>query len=165
MKKNVIYILLPIVLIVWGTIIYRIFNTVNHTTALNTNTSAITNANFSNVLDTFSINPIYNDPFIRKKQVIEPILHTQTTIAKPTKEKELVKKNDTDTQNNKNWPNIIYHGRVKNVETQQQFAIVQINGLSVFMKSGDVESELKLLKITDDSIEVSFQNNKKIIKK
>jgi hypothetical protein len=164
MKKKVIYILLPIVLMVWGTIIYRIFNTVNQKNTNVTNTIAIANTDFSNDLDTFSINPFYNDPFLRKKQIAETI-HTQTAFAKPIKVEELVKKNDSDTDNNKQWPSIIYHGRVKNIESQQQFAIIQINGQSVFMKTGDSESDLKLLKITDDSVEVSFKNNKKIIRK
>jgi len=162
MKKKVIYILLPIVLMVWGTIVYRIFNTVNNKTTQNTNTIAIANTNFSSDLDTFSINPYYNDPFLRKKLAIQST-HEQSTLTKPIKTKEPVKKNETD--NNIQWPSIVYYGRVKNMESEKQFAIIQVNGQSVFMKIGDSEHELKLLKITDDSVEVSFKDNKKIIKK
>lgn len=164
MKKNIIYVLLPIVLLLWGTIIYRIFNTVNPKKEQATNITSIINSDFSSDLDTFSINPFYNDPFLRKKQLVETI-HIQPKLNHPLKVIEPVKKNDNETESNKSWPSIIYHGRVKNVESQQQFAIIQINGQSVFMKAGDSESELKLLKIADDSIEVSFKSNKKIIKK
>ena len=65
-NKKLTYILVPLVLIVWGLIIYRIFNTIHNTDdspLLNTPIATI-NGEKNTLLDTFSLQLNYRDPFL-----------------------------------------------------------------------------------------------------
>lgn len=166
-NKKFTYILIPLVLVLWGTIVYRIFHTVNNnnSTTLMDKDSSVSTIQGQIVPDTFSIHPDYNDPFQRQKakNPNSSKIHIQA-----------VTNHSQEQQNTKQainqivaltWPNIIYNGLVKNQKSNKQLAILQVNGQSNIMQVGDIIADVKLVKITTDSVELVFQNTKKAIKK
>ncbi|MFY9310325.1 MAG: hypothetical protein WAQ28_14870 [Bacteroidia bacterium] len=166
-NKKLTYILIPLVAGLWGTILYKIFHTVN-----NKNNDFVINANIltgsmksESAIDTFTINPDYNDPFLGKgiKKPVPsgdqiPAVVNTTQVKKPEKQAPA-------QPALANWPGIIYNGIVKNQKSNKQLAMIQVNGQASIMQEGDVTMDLKLLHITKDSIELMFQNEKKIFKK
>ena len=156
-NKKVVYVLLPIVIIVWGIVFYRIFSVVNPSGAQFTPTSNLSNdlGVENSLVDTFTIIANYRDPFLGKVISSEKHIVGNASINIPTKPLVIPK----------SWPAINYGGMIKIIKSSQQTALVYINGESKMMKMGDVETEVQLLKIYADSIEVMFQKGKRMVKK
>lgn len=163
-NKKLNYILIPLVIIVWGAIIYRIFNTVGNEPLTYTNQGQmqLNSGNDKEAVDTFRLMLNYRDPFLGKMQNNENPSHG--AVAKPVTKKAPAPVVSTNTQSVV-WPSITYGGMIKNQNANKQFVFVQINGNVNIMKAGDVVNSVELLRITTDSIEVSFQNQKKYIRK
>lgn len=162
-NKKLLYILIPVVLLVWGIIIYRIFNVVNGSNSNEVlKSSIIENVNNENLVDTFSIHPNYRDPFISKraKKTISENKIT-STITKP----DVIKKVSNTAPISNKWPSIVYNGLIKNEKSNKQLALVQINGQSNILQLGNVAEGVELTKIFRDSIEVKFNSEKRFIRK
>lgn len=166
-NKKLIYILIPLVVALWGTIIYRIFHTVNNKntdSAINKNIFTSTMQN-QTVPDTFSIHPVYSDPFLRHKNHNTNHSKIQTQGSTNVEKVKKITKPEPSPVASLPWPGITYNGLVKNQKSNKQLAMVQINGQAGIMQVGDILSEVKLLNVTKDSIETVFHNEKKIFKK
>lgn len=163
-NKKLLYILIPIVLLVWGVIIYRIFNVVNGSGSNEVRKSSfVENTVNENLIDTFSIHPNYRDPFISKRAKKTTFENKITsTVTKP----DLIKKvaNVVVPLSNK-WPSIVYNGLIKNEKSNKQLALVQINGQSNILQLGNVAEGVELTKIFRDSIEVKFNLEKRFVRK
>lgn len=166
-NKKLTYILIPLVLGLWGTILYKIFHTVNtKSTDLSVNKNIITdNMQTQTVLDTFSIHPVYNDPFLRKKTNNANYQKAQPKPATNISETKKVVKPEVTQPSAITWPGIVYNGLVKNQKSNKLLAMIQVNGQSNIMQTGDVFAELQLVKVTKDSIEILFHSERKTIKK
>ena len=158
-NKKLIYILLPLTAIIWGMIVYRIFFDTN---AQEESSLFVQNKSTQNRAvappDTFELLLNYPDPFLKHERRVIPNTDVSTTKKeaepKPQKPAEVV-----------NWPAIKYGGLVRQVNQENELAIVTINGSSQLMKTGETVNDIKLIKIYNDSIIVSFQTQKRTIKK
>lgn len=163
-NKKLLYILIPVVLLVWGVIIYRIFNVVNSSGSNEVRKSSfVENTVNETLIDTFSIHPNYRDPFISKRAKKTTFENkVVSTITKP----DLIKKvsNVVVPLSNK-WPSIVYNGLIKNERSNKQLALVQINGQSNILQLGNVAEGVELTKIFRDSIEVKFNSEKRFIRR
>ena len=158
-NKKAIYFLLPLVLIIWGLIIYRI---VSGSASDNYVQSAAVNIPLKlnqEKVDTFSIYADYSDPFLDyiwefddsgsdEEAVVEEIV---PVIEKPP---III-----------NWPKISFGGIVKNQKSNKQVIIINIGEVGHLMKAGDVVSGVTLKKVFNDSIQVSFEKENKTIVK
>jgi len=61
------------------------------------------------------------------------------------------------------WPSIIYKGVIQNNSTGKALASLSINGKEIFLKKGDTEQDITLLKLLKDSVEVSFKSEKRFV--
>ncbi len=142
MKKNTkTYLLLAIVLIIWGTIAYRIFS------SLSSDTGPEVKVNLQYfkpkpiaARDTFSISGDYRDPFLgtiygNKEKI--------TTTKKPPKVQESVPDRD-----------IRYTGLITDASTKQKIFFVGINGQQHLMGTGDKIDGVTLLSGTLETITV-----------
>ncbi|MES2141095.1 MAG: hypothetical protein V4511_15420 [Bacteroidota bacterium] len=162
-NKKLLYILIPVVLLVWGVIIYRIFNVVNGSNSNEVLKSVIIeNVNNENLIDTFSIHPNYRDPFISKRA--KKTTSENKVVSAITKPDIIKKVTNTVPVSNK-WPNIVYNGLIKNEKSNKQLALVQINGQANILQLGNVAEGVELTKIFRDSIEVKFNLEKRYIRK
>jgi len=160
-NKKLLYILIPITLLVWGLIVYRVVGAMQgEETLSNFSPVVYTEAESENTLDTFSISENYPDPFLRKNiKVNIPTnnnsqTQSQKNIAKQTSAPPL-KNNPLPT-----LPKIAYLGLIKNQKQNKQIALIQINDNLNNMKIGDKIEGVELLKVFKDSIIVVFQKQK-----
>ena len=159
-NKKLIYLLLPVVIAIWGIIFYRIFNTTggdenNVVKEIN----AGTDKGQSSYTDTFSISANYRDPFMGKLAVGNNDQPKATT----SMQKKAVEPKPQPAPTP--WPALAYSGMIKNQRSSIQLAMLQVNGQSYNIKSGETVEGVQVMKIYRDSVEVIFQKEKRTIRK
>lgn len=142
-SKN-IKILLPVVIVIWGFLIYKI---VDAFSSENSDITQITQVNFKPPKgvqrDTFSLVPVDTDPF----------LGTVYTKPKPTSHNvKSVHKPKSETQ----WPSIGYLGIVADKKSTTSVYIVSINGQQFLLKKGDTLQKLKIIKGSEENIFIRY---------
>lgn len=163
-NRKLVYILVPLLLAIWGTIVYRLLNVVTNKDISNKpDTGQLMAGNKTSAcVDTFTLTLNYPDPFFVKmiKRVAIGSEQSLLKVIKP--EKKVVATPQAATFV---WPTIIYGGLVKNQKLNKLLALIQINGSATIMQTGDIAQELKLLKVTNDSIEIAFHTEKRVFRK
>lgn len=161
-NKNITYVLLFLVLVIWGTILYKIFfYTESEAEAFSLDKTNLTKIT-PDTTDTFSLSLNYSDPFL-KENVRSNYIPKSTS---PTRKNSHVK--PTTIKNNPStpqvvWPKVKYEGLIKS--NNNSTAILSINGATQFLKVGDSFNDVKVESITKDSVIVSYHKNCKTIKK
>jgi hypothetical protein len=147
--KKKTYLLLVVVIGVWGTIGYRIWTGLNPDLpeVIQHDVNIAFNPKTNTVIDTFSVQAFPRDPFLgvlsKKKK----------TKGKKTIKKEIV------------WIPIQYHGMITKQNKKDRVFIVTIEGQQYVMKVGQLINGVKLLNGNNTSIYVSYKDvKKKIIK-
>lgn len=151
-NKKSIYILLPIVLFIWGAVIYQFFS-FSDTEILDNETNKIAIKPFIiKPKDTFSIKVNSRDPFLgkitddsQKSKVVKP--KSKAVIVK----EELV------------WPQIQYKGIVSDNKEKVKVFMVIINGKTYFMRKGDVENDVKLKEGNREIIYAVYKGDLKVV--
>jgi len=155
-NKKLTYFLIFIVLVVWGMIIYRIFDAAggdDDATAIASVKSVKEVYNdFTIPRDTTKLLLNYRDPFglVKFKDTVgPPVVHHPkskvTLMSKPAM----------------NWGFIQYSGYIRNPSSKKLIALVSING--EMLAEGDTKDQVKLLRNLIDSIKVSFNGKTKFI--
>lgn len=159
-NKKLLYLLVPLTLLLWGSIILKIFNSLSgngEAKSLNQNESLIKNEEIV-FTDTFSLVLNYSDPFLGNG--ISKVANSGNTTAPPAKnikEKQIIVATT--------WPEINYKGLIRNQKSSKQLALVEINGQGNTMRAGESFNNVELTKVFKDSIEVKFGKERKYIKK
>ncbi|WP_163408506.1 hypothetical protein [Flavobacterium ajazii] len=154
-KKN-IYILLPLVLLVWGAVLFQVFSFTNADETL-----PVSNPEFSlkplkiNKRETFAINVNYRDPFLGKMYVSEKASKVKTAHSKTAK---VVKEPEALV-----WPNIVYKGLIADSKGKNKIFVLIIDNKNYFMKIGDTENEIFLKDGDKESIYVKYKGNLNLI--
>ncbi len=148
--KTKTYILLALVLSIWGIISFKIVSVVNPSTpeVLQQHYNMAFKPKFNKTIDTFSIQTVNRDPFLGTLLIRE----------KP-KTKNLKTKMDLV------WLPIVYHGIISKQNSKAKVFIVSINGQQYLVKSGQVISEITLIRGNSKSILVSYKGVRKTIQK
>ena len=152
------YILLPVVIIVWGIIANRLVKYIKQDTPVSpaeiSEEIRFKPENFKQ--DTFSIVANYRDPFLGAFAVEHPPVSSLPKAPSPPK--PVVVKNIK-------WPVIAFKGLIKNHESQKIYGMMTIDGKlrSVLVK--DEILGIKVLDIQRDSIGVVFNNEKRSFRK
>lgn len=151
-----LYLLIPATLIVWGLIIFKIIG--NMHSEENPVTPAFTQATtaIENVSDTFSIHPVYRDPFLGRI-----VQRNELSNDEPKVKQSLIPVVKAPTP----WPAIVYGGIIKNQASNKEMVLLQIDGRDFMVKAGETTGGIQLFKVYRDSIEVHFLKEKKIIHK
>jgi hypothetical protein len=154
-SKKSLYFLMPLVLIIWGMVVYQIIDGL---------------APDLPVSDDFEMGSFRESETLSKplKQLHlpdqDPFLGTTTN----TKKTIQVKKNN-QPQNlsiEQVWPAVEYLGYVKRDSRSGLRAVaMRINGTSYILKSGAIQDSLKLIKATDDYIIMRYKKEQKRFKK
>lgn len=154
-NKKSIYILLPIVLMIWGMLIYQFFS------------FSAPEDSFENVPVEFNIKPFklkertpftinvaYRDPFLGKKYA-PPVTNTNKRVVgikkQPKLEETLV------------WPTIHYKGMISDVKKKQTLFMMVIDDQNFYMKKGDTENEVFLKDGDKESVYVKYKGNLNLI--
>jgi hypothetical protein len=149
-KKN-IYILLPIVILIWGLLIYQFFSFSNH----NADETIVSEAKVKPIkikerqIVSIAIN--YRDPFLGKMYTA---VHRKTLAKKkvttPTPKKVI----DPIV-----WPSILYKGIVSDTKDKNKVFMLIIDGQTFLMKKGSTEREIFLKEGDRESIEVKYKGS------
>ncbi|WP_046744106.1 hypothetical protein [Kordia zhangzhouensis] len=151
-KKGKTYLLLTIVLGIWGAIGYQIFSKLNpdDTPALAVNSEVNFSPKQTIEKDTFSINSEHRDPFLGK-----PYLQKKTSKIKHVSSSKKV---------SVVFPSIVYKGVIsKSDNSSQDIYIIAINGTQQLFKVGKTIDEIKLLKGSKKSISIQYKGAQKTI--
>ena len=150
-KKSKTYILLVVVLGIWGAIAYQFFAKFNTDDSPMVATNSNVNFTPKQTIekDTFSIHTEHRDPFLGK-----PYQQKKTTKVKRTS----VSKKDPIV-----LPPITYKGVISKQQSAQNIYIIEVSGTQQLFKVGKTIQEVKLLKGNKKSITISFKGQRKTI--
>ena len=157
-NKKGVYLLLVVVLIIWGAVVYRLFFQGKGNDSSNfSNHSFVPEAvDLTSLNDTFSIHSNYRDPFLGN---VAP-RNSRSGGTGPAKS---VAK--TPVASVAKWPTIVFHGLIRNQKSNKQVAWVQIDSHSFNMAPGTTQMGVELKRCFKDSILVVFNAEKRTIKK
>ena len=158
-KKNKFqYFLLPIAIIVWGYIIYKIFFYVERVeqSSINEQIGFVEPVEV-NIPETYTLLNNYRDPFSSDFIALE----RDTSLSKLSKVDTLRSKNKTDVVSHDEitCPKIVYKGCILNREKSIEKAFIQIDGSTFSVSTGDTVFGVLIEKLFTDSLIVSFNEN------
>ncbi len=162
-KKKQIVLLVPLVVIIWGVIGYRIYKTVKGNTEVK-ELVTIHNLPVQAVekKEVYTLKLDYSDPFLKNRRSYSPPV--QNTVKAESKPKPVVVK--TVKKIPVRWPNIVYHGLIEHKKDHRILYLVEVDGVSHFMHEGQLQDELELVKAYQDSIWVKYkEEDRKTFKK
>ncbi|SHL98525.1 hypothetical protein [Mucilaginibacter sp. OK098] len=157
-NKKVTYLLGLIVAIVWGIIIYRIFDAAagsdDTVVPVQTNIKKEAYNDFSIPKDTAHLLLNYRDPFGVTKQKdtnVVAVKRIQNRIIPVTQKPAM------------NWNFIQYSGYIRNPASKKLITLISINGQNEMLTEGEVKRQVKLIKNMRDSIKISYNGKIKYI--
>lgn len=144
-KKN-IKILLPLVVLIWGLVIYNIVDAFSsEDIAKNSHTTSSFKAPKVVEKETFAMLPISSDPFLG------------TIYHKPKANKKKQRKVIQEIE----WPTIKYEGFISGATKKTTVFMLTINGYQHLVKKGDTLQRLKVLKGNQENIKLKYKGQTK----
>ena len=156
-SKKSAYILLPIVLIVWGIIFYRIYSGIDDNELISVNHAIPADLKIEMTPSEYSLFLNYNDPFLKNTVRILTSPETQSQ-----KQSMLPK---AKTAEDIKLPELQYTGMIRNAKNKHKIALLTIDQVSYMMKSGESQQNVTLLKVWNDSIQVEMGKKNFYIKR
>jgi hypothetical protein len=155
-NKKSIYILLPVVLLVWGVVIFQFFSFTTPDVVLDNTVLELNIKPFKlKERSTFSVDVNYRDPFLGKVYAVNEASKVKKDVVKvkkkPKPEETIV------------WPTILYKGLISDVKGKNKTFMIVISGKNHFMKVGETENEIFLKDGDKESIYVKYKGNLNII--
>ena len=156
-NKKMMIVLIPLVVVIWGLVLYRILDFQSDEVAtLPPPSKAVIDTNTAKN-EVFHIVADYRDPFlgrVAKKTKPKP----KDAIAR----KKVIKKPPIPVK----WPPIVFGGVIRNQQSKQEVAILTVNQQEALLAVDDKLQGVTLKKIfNNDSILVAMNQHKKTIRK
>ncbi|WP_299548458.1 hypothetical protein [Seonamhaeicola sp.] len=148
-SKTKTYVLLTLVLGIWGVIGYKIMSAVNPKAPETSNNDfeVSFSPKLNTELESFNIQAVDRDPFLGN-------LYTKKkAVAKKLKPLDIV------------WMPITYHGCVTNKTGKNKVFVVSINNKQFLMKLGQTIDSVKLINGSSNGIKVNYKGIRKTIPK
>ena len=157
-NKSVTYLLIGVVLFIWGLVFYRFFNATQEeeTFTPSGHSIALKREKVSIASDTFELILDYRDPFLGKTQVSQTIVksnRTRITKQKISEPKVILPPID--------WSFIAYKGAITNKLSKKEIGIFRINNEDAMMSANDRKADVLILKVTRDSALILYKGIKK----
>ncbi len=150
-SKKSLYVLIPLTLVIWGTVVYKVY------TGLNPELPPVEQFDASRFRE--SVNQ--KDTLVELKlPEYDPFLGTSYR-----KEPVVPKKIKVVQQDQFQWPKVIYLGTVAEKKNKQKVAAIEINGRRQTVERGDLVDSLKIVSISKESLKVQYKGRSKIFKK
>jgi hypothetical protein len=165
------YVLLAASALVWGWVFVKIFGAFFKSEDDNfiKIKKKTTEVNYSTQSDTFELLANYPDPFLKKARGVlmynnvDYRSNVNLTSISSKKVAVVASKKSKKEEPVINWEFIKYKGRITRQSTGKILSLVTINGNDYSLEEGKIVHNVTLLKITHDSIQVSFEGVKKYI--
>lgn len=153
-KKN-IYILLPIVTLIWGILIFQFFSFTTPEES-SRNASPVFNLKPLKIKErkSFTVDVDYRDPFLGKmynEQKVSKVKSVAKIKREPKRQEEII------------WPTIVYKGMISDSKQKNKLFILVIADKNYFMKIGDTENDIFLKEGDKESVYVKYKGNLNLI--
>lgn len=149
-NKKLVYLLLPLVLIIWGLIFYRIYTNLHGKQVNSSFRKQVTKEiDVSNNEEKPKLSLNYPDPFLKS--------------ASGGTVKTKVSHQPTDEHSQPiNWPMITYRGMVRSEKQKAKvMGFLRVGTKDLLVHKGDVAHELTVLRIAKDSIQLENLGKKR----
>ncbi|KIA94981.1 MULTISPECIES: hypothetical protein [unclassified Flavobacterium] len=164
-KKKINIILILIVLVLWGTVIYK---SINGSFFFNETVLKRQNSNNDFVFhqvnkDTFELDKIKHDPFLNKQLLSGTTVDEKQNLGFPTTKKNrasIVPK----PKPNITWPDLTYYGYIESKGRNEELVLLKIDSKLCRLKLNSPMNGLMVKKKYKDSIQVIFNSETKIIR-
>jgi hypothetical protein len=153
--------MLPLVILVWGFVIYQLFGSFFSTP--NYAKEEVKQVVDVDVIEkeAFLIVADYRDPFLGKKTKSRRTHSATNNSISKSKGNNGGKAKKSE----KVWPSIIYKGMIKNNNSNKRVGILNVGGKEYLIKEKDIVNEITILSINKREVSVSFQKETKTITK
>lgn len=170
-NKATVYVLGALLIIVWGTIFYRVYDALqgDDDVAIPQTAVPVKKEEMNDreiVSDTATLKLNYPNPFatvINKATRPDTVQIPVNKLVKPVQTRQNVNRPVVAKAASINWNFIQFTGYIRNPRTKKLLALVTINGKPQMLGEGESAGAVKLLKNDRDSIKVSYQNHTKYI--
>ena len=151
-NKKLLYILVPVVVMVWGVIIFKVIDAVSddEIPVLNRQTEVVTTKR-PDVSYELALN--YPDPFLGRSR---RSVSKKATVKKKAPARTRKKKEPPKVQ----APDMRYNGRIENRESSDERHLISLNGSAHIISLGEVVEGVKLEKVFADSVLFRWNNEK-----
>lgn len=149
-NKKTIYILLPLALIIWGTIFWKLFVSVGDVSIHQPSPSTQNNVEQATTQQKdYELRYNYPDPFL-----------------KDPKKKSLPKETVKNTPNKRvnrvvRWPSVQFKGTIKSRRKTKIMGVLHISNKKYLVREDQIANNIRVLTITPDSIGLEYQNDKR----
>jgi hypothetical protein len=155
-SKKSIYILLPVVLLIWGVVLFQFFSFSTPAEVVNSTSPEFVIKPFKMKERTpFLINVNYRDPFLGK---VYSIQESSKVKSNKVKVKKIPKPEEAIV-----WPAIQYKGMLSDPKEKKKRFMLVISGKNYFMKIGETQEEVYLKDGDKESIYVIFKGDLNLI--
>jgi hypothetical protein len=164
--KKMTYILLGGVVLIWGLVFMRIYNSLFSDSRVISSSRAVSyKAHNYEGKDTFELIASYRDPFIGtvQQRIRNSAVFTGTESSIKSKPKESSKPKEPEVIID--WSVISYIGLIKNPGSNKNVSLMKIKGREYLMKEGDISDDVKLIINFKDSVKVLYSGKEKFIKR
>lgn len=152
-SKKYTYVLLGILLLIWGVIGYQAIFSNNASIQQIDTLPIFTDEDYVKKIDTFSIKADYNDPFkinkkYRKQKKIEKkrVQKQKTTIVKKIEQPKPLNTSD-----------IIYYGLITNTSTNKKIGILHIGAQEFLISENKITPKGKVVSLSAHYVELDYQ--------
>lgn len=153
-NKKSLYILIPLVIALWGYIIFQVVSGMNP--SLEVIRSKPLAQKIKTKQDTLLLSLDYKDPFqVRSSFYSKPKANTKK---KKVKKEKPIKQQTI-------WPTIVYQGRMANVSSGKITAILVVNGAHHMIKEKEKLNGLKVVHCWKDSVKLKYDGESKVFLK
>lgn len=157
-NKKLIYVLLPLVLVIWGVILFRVLSAVGGKDDFAPIQRA-PNIALSETLDSvdYQLKLDYPDPFLKRvSRSRGPVAANNPNGGSSKKRNGKVVK--TVKKLPLKWPKVDYMGIIRNKNEETPLCLIQVDGKPHFLRLNEEIEELKLLAAYQDSIKFRFKD-------
>lgn len=157
-NKKLTYILVPLVILIWGLIVYKVISGIKEDGPLDKVYQTLALDNRKETIDTFVLKTNYEDPFLKEKNHYRG----HTAINQPKNKQQSVPNASVIPINYE----VQYFGIISNLKNKNKLGLIKIQGKDFLIKEGDLSlNNLKIYKIYKDSVIVISKNFKHTIKR
>jgi hypothetical protein len=159
-NKKTTYFMLPFVLAIWGVIGWKVYAAFGKNVKNNVSSNSPAEKNKAEPLaDTVSLIANYRDPFLDKTMENSPQKFHGNKISKVEIAKTI------PVVPISVWPKIMYHGLIKRSGDKRTVGFLSVDGKSYFVQGGAEVNAVKVGKMWNDSVEIFWGKEKKVVRK
>lgn len=161
MKQNklVIGILAAVLLLIWGSIAFRIKKLTNNgLQEIHKKNKAVTKLSPEVIEDGYTLMLNYPDPFLKKERSIRKAVSNfdQLTPVVDKPKNTFVSKKEPSPE--EEFKKVLYYGRIGNDQVSDEVGFVEYNDKLFVLREGDTIKQVYVKTIATDSLVVIFQN-------